>query len=120
MQRVKLLNLAIAFVATVPRPLVAKRLQTFPLLLILSSPFLCIGLLAIAISHRTSLKRGGLMFHTSSEAQYKTTLKLASFSEQDPDGVLPVQGTLVYDEPPSCDTVAPLCWEYSCRTTQVS
>ena len=40
MQRVKLLYLIIAVVATVPRPLVAKRLQTFPLLLILYSPFL--------------------------------------------------------------------------------
>ena len=39
-QRVKLLYLTIAVVATVPRPLVAKRLQTFPLLLILSPPFL--------------------------------------------------------------------------------
>ena len=48
------------------------------------------------------------MFHSSSEAQYKTTLKLASFSEQDPEGVLTVQSTL--DEPPSCDAVTPLCW----------
>ena len=52
---------------------------------------LCIGLRAIAISHWTSTQtRGNNMFHTSSEAQYKTTLKVASFSEQDPEGVLPV------------------------------
>ena len=56
---------------------------------------LCIDLRAVAISHRTSTQTKGInMFHTSSEAQYKTTLKLASFSEQDPEGILPVQGTM--------------------------
>ena len=66
--------------------------------------------LYIAISHSTSTQTRGInmfhtqtselvsnilinMFDTSSEAQYKTTLKVASFSEQDPEGVLPVQST---------------------------
>ena len=63
----------------------------------------------LAISHPT----GGWLVCFMKVQGYKTTIKLSSFSEQNPVGVLQVRGTLECDELPSCDAVTPLCW--GCR-----
>ena len=67
------------------------------------------SLCMLAISHPT----GGWLVCFMKVQGYKTTIKLSSFSEQNPVGVLQVRGTLECDELPSCDAVTPLCW--GCR-----
>ena len=68
----------------------------------------------------TSRVTGGLLVCFMKVQGYKTTIKLSSFSEQDPVGVLQVRGTLGYGELPSCDVVAPLCLGCSCMSDHSS